>query len=73
MSLKHPNILLDYVPGRCMGVFQPCNVGMQQPLKLSAKKSYHEDIVNELLGQIRKGDQTLTISKQLHIHCDQSV
>lgn len=29
MSTNHPNILLDYVPGGCTGVAQPCDVGIQ--------------------------------------------
>lgn len=32
----------------CNGVHQPCGVGIQRPLKLSMRKSYHEDILSEL-------------------------
>jgi hypothetical protein len=44
MHKNHPNILLDYMPGGCTGVHQPCNVGIQRPLKLSIRKLYHEDM-----------------------------
>ncbi|KAG6904915.1 hypothetical protein DXG01_006251 [Tephrocybe rancida] len=55
MRTHHPNIILDYVPGGCMGVMQPCDVGIQHPFKLSLKQSYHEDIVEEMTQQLDKG------------------
>jgi hypothetical protein len=51
MRNKHPTILIDFVPGGCTGIHQPCDVGIQRPLKLSLKRSYHEDVVNQLLTQ----------------------
>jgi hypothetical protein len=29
MSAKHPTIIVDFVPGGCTGVAQPCDVGIQ--------------------------------------------
>jgi hypothetical protein len=29
MHIKHSNIIIDFVPGGCMGVHQPCDVGIQ--------------------------------------------
>jgi hypothetical protein len=55
MRINHPTIILDYVPGGCTGVHQPCDVGIQRPLKLSIKKTYHEDIVEDLLSKANKG------------------
>lgn len=49
---NHPTILLDFVPGGCTGVHQPCDLGIQRPYKLSIKRSYHEDVVNSMLQQI---------------------
>ena len=43
---KHLTILINFVLGGCTGIHQPCNVGIQRPLKLSLKHSYHEDVVN---------------------------
>jgi len=56
MHENHPNIVVDYVPGGCTGVHQPCDVGIQWPLKLSMRKSYHEDIVNEFILQLEEGN-----------------
>ncbi|KAF8219543.1 hypothetical protein L208DRAFT_1549314, partial [Tricholoma matsutake] len=55
MHENHPNIL-DYVPGSCTGVHQPCDVGIQWPLKLLIRKSYHKDIVSEFLSALNAGD-----------------
>ena len=54
MRTNHPTIILNYVPGGCTKIHQPCDVGIQQPLKLSIKKSYHEDVVQELMLQVKK-------------------
>jgi len=55
MHANHPNIIICYVPGGCTGVHQPCDVGIQRLLKLSIRKSYHEDVVEEFVGQLEKG------------------
>lgn len=55
MLANHPSIILDFVPGSYTGVHQPCDVGIQRPLKLSVKKSYHEDVVEDLLSQANQG------------------
>jgi hypothetical protein len=55
MCINHPTIILDYVPGGCTVVHQPCDVGIQRPLKLSIKKTYHEDVVEDLLSEANKG------------------
>ncbi|KAE9395696.1 hypothetical protein BT96DRAFT_1043228 [Gymnopus androsaceus JB14] len=52
MNKTHPTISLDYIPGGCTGDAQPCDVGIQRPLKLSLKRSYHESAVNEVLVQL---------------------
>jgi hypothetical protein len=33
MYKKHPNILVDFVPGSCTGIAQPCDVGLQAHYK----------------------------------------
>lgn len=73
--MHHPTIVLDFIPGGCTGVVQPCDVGIQRPFKLSIKQSYHEDIVQELLQQIDlggKADNKLTIETRLPILRDRS-
>jgi hypothetical protein len=37
MKGNHPTIIVDFVPGGCTGVHQPCDVGIQRPFKLSTK------------------------------------
>ena len=54
MAANHKNIVLVFVPANCTGMFQPCNVGIQRPLKLSLKRTAHEDIVKEILGHLDK-------------------
>jgi hypothetical protein len=73
MRKNHSNIILDFVPGGCTGVHQPCDVGIQRPLKLSMRKSYHEDIVNELLSELGKGNTAPALKDTLGVIRDRSV
>ena len=73
MKANHPNIVLDFVPGGCTGVHQPCDVGVQRPLKLSIRKSYHEDIVAEFVGQLNNGSTILKINDSIGVLRDRSV
>ena len=52
MKQTHPTIILDFVPGGCTSVAQPCDVGIQWLFKLSIKRSYHEDVVSEVMHQL---------------------
>ena len=61
------------MPGGCIGVYQPCDVGIQQRLKLSTRKSYHEDIVNDFLKELDKGNPTPSLNESLGVIRDQSV
>ncbi|KAF9503825.1 hypothetical protein BS47DRAFT_1309177, partial [Hydnum rufescens UP504] len=49
---KYPWIILDYVPGGCTGIFQPCDVGIQRIFKHSVQRSQQADIVNKVLHQL---------------------
>jgi hypothetical protein len=73
MGKNHPNIIIDYVPGGCTGVHQPCDVGIQRPLKLSIRKSYHEDIVNEFVSELNKGNNSPSLKEALGVIRDRSV
>jgi hypothetical protein len=55
MKGKYPWITLEFVPGGCTGLWQPCDVGIQQLLKLSIKRSQLADIINETSLQLEKG------------------
>ena len=73
MQKNHLNIILDYVPGGCTGAHQPCDVGIQRPLKLSMRKSYHEDVVNEFLSELNKGNNSPSLKDALGVIRDRSV
>lgn len=73
MKTNHPNIILHFVPGGCTGVMQPCDVGIQRILKHSFKRSYHSDIVDEILVQIDHQSQSITIDKKLGLMRNRSV
>ncbi|KIK79573.1 hypothetical protein PAXRUDRAFT_60299, partial [Paxillus rubicundulus Ve08.2h10] len=40
------------IPAGTTGVAQPCDVGIQRPLKLAIKELWHEDIIAETLSQL---------------------
>jgi DDE superfamily endonuclease len=56
MANEHPTILIDFVPGGCTGVAQPCDVGIQRAFKHVTNQCFMEDVVDETLIQIDKGD-----------------
>ena len=62
MQVSHPNIILDYVPGGCTSIMQPCDVGIQRPFKLSVKQSYQEDVVTEMLKQLDTNEEALAVN-----------
>jgi hypothetical protein len=55
MKENYPWITLEFVVGGCTGIWQPCNTGIQRPLKLSIKHQQQEGITNEVLVQLEKG------------------
>jgi hypothetical protein len=71
MRKTYPWIIVVYVPGGCTGRFQPCDVGIQRPFKLSTKKSYHEDVVREFLA--KKGESVVVLNTNLAAVRDRSV
>jgi len=77
MKKMHPTIILDFIPGGCTGVAQPCDVGIQRPWKLSIKRSYHEDIVSEIVDQLkdkaRTKDEPIRLDNRLGTLRDRSV
>ncbi|TFY81989.1 hypothetical protein EWM64_g2016 [Hericium alpestre] len=49
MKKKHPTIQLEYVPGGCTGIWQPCNVGIQRVLKHELRCASRADVIAEAL------------------------
>ncbi|EKM53854.1 uncharacterized protein PHACADRAFT_97693 [Phanerochaete carnosa HHB-10118-sp] len=55
MKTTHPWIILDFVPGGCTEIWQPCDVGIQRLMKLSIRHAQHEDLVAEVQHKLRTG------------------
>ena len=55
LDQNYPWIIYLFVLGGCTGIAQPCDVGIQRPLKLSIKRSQHADVVDETLGYLENG------------------
>ena len=72
MRDHHNNIILDFVPGGCTGIMQPCDVGIQRLFKLSIKRTYHEDVVTEILDQLNAGASLISMDTHLPTLRDQS-
>ena len=66
-----------YIPGGTTGLFQPCDVGIQRIIKHSFKRSFHEDIVDEVSSQldnVEEGEEArIVIEKGLPILRDRTV
>ena len=71
----HPYIIVIFVPAGCTGLFQPCDVGVQLPVKHSLKRSAHEDVVNEVLCQLEAGTpaEKVTIDTKIGIMRNRTV
>ena len=61
----HPNIKLNYVPAGCTGLLQPCDVGIQRIFKHSLRRSFHEDVVQDILTQINRGEEAIMVEQKL--------
>ncbi|KAF8586871.1 hypothetical protein K439DRAFT_1230057, partial [Ramaria rubella] len=61
MNVNYFWIITSFVPGGCTGLFQPCDVGIQRPLKISIKRTQHANIVEETLGQLQEGKSAVNI------------
>lgn len=55
MAEFHITIIVIFVPAGLTGLFQPCDVGLQRVFKHSLKLSAHNDTVQEVLTQLKKG------------------
>jgi hypothetical protein len=64
MKMNHPSIILQYVPGGCTGILQPCDVRIQRIFKHALKRSYHEDVVRIMTHQIESGTKDLVFDKR---------
>jgi hypothetical protein len=76
ITLHHNTIIVLFIPAGLTGLFQPCDVGFQRLFKHSLKLSSHNDIVQEVLAQLKNGtmvdeikiDQTLKVLRDRTVH-----
>jgi hypothetical protein len=75
ISSHHPTIIVLFVPAGLTGLFQPCDVGFQRLFKHSLKLSAHNDVVQEVLTQLRSGTAVdgVNIDTTLKVLCDRTV
>jgi len=55
LDKSYPWINYCFVPGGCTGVAQPCDVGIQRPLKHAVRQCQHADVVDETLALLEAG------------------
>jgi len=69
MGENHEEIIVEFVPARMTGLFQPCDVGFQRIFKHSTRNSAHEDVVKEVLEKLEQGDsvQSIAVDAKLKI------
>ena len=75
MYSNYPWIQIHFVPANCTGLFQPCDVGIQQVLKLAIKHTALQDIINDTKEQLDSGIEPsmVTFEKWLGVVWDHSV
>ena len=59
---NYPWIILNYIPGGCMGLWQPCDVGIQCILKLAVKHSQQTTVIYKVYSQMQQGIGACNIS-----------
>ncbi|KAF9220990.1 hypothetical protein BS17DRAFT_847189 [Gyrodon lividus] len=62
MKEFHLTIVLQFMPGGCTSILQPCDVGIQWVFKHLLKHSYHADIMT-MTTQIERGVENLVFDK----------
>jgi hypothetical protein len=55
LHAEYPWIVTDFIPAGCTGLWQPCDVGIQRPLKLAIKQCQQNDLVQTTLLQLESG------------------
>jgi len=75
MIATYPWIWIHFVPANCTGLFQPCDVGIQQVLKLAVRRSALSNIVDHTMDQLNKGilPSQITFEKRLPVVRNRSV
>ena len=50
---------IDYIPAGCTGIWQPCDVGIQQPFKLTIEQAQVEDAMAGTTAFLESGGNAL--------------
>ena len=69
MKECYPWIILEFMPGGCTGLWQPCDVGIQHPLKLAIKHNQQADLVQETLAQLEKDISSKNVKFDTTLGC----
>lgn len=59
MASTHPTIQLEYVPGGCTGIWQPCDVGVQRVFKHAIRRAARADMVAETLEWLANSEDSI--------------
>ena len=73
MRENHPTILVDFVPGGCTGIAQPCDVGIQRLFKHVTNHAFLEDVVSSTLAQIDQQNEKIVFDDHLPVLRNASV
>ena len=74
IAKKYPWIIVDFIPAGCTGLAQPCDVGIQRPLKLSIRRSQQQDILDEVKAKLGEDDDsTIILDKTIGTLRDRTV
>jgi len=75
MWKSYPWIRIHYIPANCTGLFQPCDVGIQQILKLAIRQTALKDIVDDTMQQLKADvkPEKVVFVKKLGVVRDHSV
>ncbi|KAF7796672.1 hypothetical protein EIP86_007855 [Pleurotus ostreatoroseus] len=71
----YPWIRLIFVPAGCTALGQPCDVGIQRPLKHTMRRTAHAHIVHETLKQLQEGTEArcVALDKSIGVLRDRSI
>ncbi|EKM53118.1 uncharacterized protein PHACADRAFT_259291 [Phanerochaete carnosa HHB-10118-sp] len=61
MKETHPWIIINYILGGCTGIFQPCDVGIQRPLKHTVRRAAHHYKFQETLSLLQPGVDAVNV------------
>jgi hypothetical protein len=67
MHVTWPWIILNYVPGGCTCIWQPCDVRIQHLFKLAIKQAQLGNVVEETLAHLKKHSNSVPLKPNISI------